>query len=128
MTRQYMAGKITTVITRLTPAIDVWQSSTNGGETPSTSTPILTSKKGGDMEQHLYRFRDGALDDIARARNCRTERQLAAALWISVEDLGALRHGALVGDPMRLHVAELMGHESALGPWLEAAAPDSIAV
>ncbi|WP_291479862.1 hypothetical protein [Corynebacterium sp.] len=80
------------------------------------------------MDQHLYRFRDGALDDIARARNLRTERQLAAALWISTEDLGALRHGALVGDPMRLHIADLMGHDTALGPWLEEAAPDSIAV
>lgn len=79
------------------------------------------------MEPHLYRFRDGALDAIAREKNFRTERQLAAGLGISPEDVGALRHGAVVGDPMALHVATLMGLDDSLGPWLEPVALDTVA-
>lgn len=79
------------------------------------------------MRQHLYRFRDGALDAIARAKNCHTERELAAMLGIDADDLGALRHGAFVGDLMALHVAEVMGRNDALGPWLERVSSDAIA-
>ncbi|MDN6242160.1 MULTISPECIES: hypothetical protein [Actinomycetes] len=79
------------------------------------------------MDQHLYRFRDGALDAIAREKNLRTERQLATALGIKTEEVGALRHGAVVGDPMALHVASLMGLDHGLGPWLEPVAFDTVA-
>lgn len=80
----------------------------------------------GDRVSRLYRFRPGALDSIARSLNLHTERQLAACLRISADNLGALRHGGVVGAPMALHVADLMGRDHDLGPWLEPADDDTI--
>ncbi|MDN6707411.1 hypothetical protein [Corynebacterium glyciniphilum] len=75
----------------------------------------------------LYRFRDGALDAISRSKNCRSESELAAILGIRDEQLDRVRHGALVGLPMAVHVAKLMGTDGYLGAWTELVTADPIA-
>lgn len=77
----------------------------------------------------LYRFRPGALDAIAQHLNLRTEAQLATALGLGgdVELLARLRHGALCGAPMALHVSTLMGIENYIGAWFDTVATDHAA-
>lgn len=82
-----------------------------------------------DIEQNraIYRFRDGALDAISRAKNCHSESELAAILGIRDDQLDKVRHGALVGFPMAVHVAKLMGTDGYLGAWTELVTADPIA-
>lgn len=73
------------------------------------------------MREAIYKFRPGALDAIARAKNTRTEPELAWLLGLQGDTnlLGKLRHGALVGAPMALHVSGLMGDEEYVSAWFE---------
>lgn len=80
-----------------------------------------------DQNRALYRFRPGALDAISTAKNCRSEDELAAMLGIRDDQLDKVRHGALVGLPMAVHVARLMGTGEYLGAWTELVAADPIA-
>ncbi|MBG9356246.1 hypothetical protein ACQX25_04420 [Corynebacterium diphtheriae] len=73
------------------------------------------------VQEALFRFRPGALDIIAQMLNLRTEKQLAVALRLegNTDLLAQLRHGALCGLPMALHVSELMGMEHYIGAWFD---------
>lgn len=73
------------------------------------------------MREAVYRFRPGALDAIARATGRRTESELAWLIGLEGDTnlLGQLRHGALCGAPMALHVAGLMGDEEYVAAWFE---------
>lgn len=78
------------------------------------------------MREAVYKFRPGALDAIARATNSRTETQLAWLLGLEgdTELLGRLRHGALCGAPMALHVAGVMGDEEYVAAWFDLVGDD----
>lgn len=77
------------------------------------------------MKQVVYRFRPGALDHIARSLGIHDDRGLAAALHISTDELHSVRNGAVVGLPMAVHVASLMGSSFDLRTWTQLVSIDA---
>lgn len=66
-----------------------------------------------------FRVRPGVLDHIMRTRRLQTEEQLAAALGISVEDVGLIRSGAPVTARFAMHVATLQGDGDFIAGYFE---------
>lgn len=60
-------------------------------------------------QRAVYRIRSGTLDAIAHKWNAKAPQDLAALLRLSSRDLTAVRQGALIGLPMAIHIADLMG-------------------
>lgn len=72
-----------------------------------------------------YVFRPGALDHIKHTRKLQTEAQLAAAIGITLEDLGKVRDGAPVTTELALKVATLQGDENYLGGYFDPYLPQA---
>lgn len=66
-----------------------------------------------------YRFRPGAIDALAAHHNLQTENAVAGFLGVNLDQLGKLRHGALVGLPMAMRVSTLTGFDYKFNPWME---------
>lgn len=67
----------------------------------------------------VYRIRSGTLEALVHRWNIESPEDLAVLLRITSEDLVALRHGALIGLPMAVHIADLMGIANNLSTWTE---------
>lgn len=70
-----------------------------------------------------YRFRPGALDQIAILNHLDTDDQLAEWIGISHEELNSVRRGALVGADVALKVAAKNGDPLYLGTYFTAVPP-----
>ncbi|MFW9032726.1 hypothetical protein [Corynebacterium striatum] len=66
-----------------------------------------------------YSFRPGALEHIMRSRNLRTDKQLAAALGVRLDDLAEIRAGAPVSARLALKVSALQGDEKYIAAWFD---------
>lgn len=71
------------------------------------------------LEPHIYRFRPGALDAIARSRNLTTDDQLALYIGVNVTDIPKLRAGAKVSERLAVRLSALQGDEQYIAAWFE---------
>ena len=79
------------------------------------------------QNQPLYRFREGALDNIMRTRNFTQDAQLAAALGIDTGDIARLRAGAKVTAELAFRVAVLQDSQEYLAAYFDLAYPEKAA-
>ena len=96
------------------------------GRCPQTGRHGQIAAEGGEpMVRAVYEFRPGALDRIAGSLGITDDRDLAASLRVTPEELHALRNGAPVGLPMAVHVASLMGTPRELHIWTRLVSRDT---